>query len=230
MKNIWILALCAGALAAPHLAAAAPSYVGSSGLVITPDDRTLGQNDFSLAWHHVERQVFGGAEDLNIYTLNYGVTAKGEIGGSYVTNDQDRWVLNGKYRLLDERAGSPAVTVGVADLFNELDDGVGAYALLTKTLTGFGVPEGGEPEVGPFRVHLGLGTGFYSSIFAGADWAPIPKLTVLAEYAPKGPLTGRDAVVNLGARYALTDNVRADVALLDFDNVGFGLSYTRGLR
>jgi hypothetical protein len=230
MRKMWILTLCAASLILPGIVAAARSYVGNSGLVVTPDDRTVGNDAFSFAWHHLKRRIFVGGEDINLFTLNYGLTARGEIGGTYLTDSIGRGLFNGKYRLLDERPAIPSVTVGVADAFNELGKGSTFYLLGSKTLTATGTPSSGRRmTVGPIRVHLGLGTGFYRSIFGAADWAAIPKLTVAAEYAPRGPFTGRDNVVNIDARYAVTPDLRIDAALLDFDNAGFGVSYAHAL-
>jgi hypothetical protein len=48
----------------------------------------------------------------------------------------------------------------------------------------------------------------------------------VAEHAPQGPRTGRKDGVNLGARYAVSNRMRVEAGLFDFDTVGISVSFT----
>jgi hypothetical protein len=167
---------------------------------------------------------------MTITSANYGFTNRLEAGLAYVQRDSDRLLFNGKFRLLMESGNRPSVTVGVVDLFDQLNKDPGAYVVIGKNLTRASRDVRTETEGRLLRGYVGLGTGPYKGLLGGLNFTATPQLSLMAEYAPEGPLTGRQGAVNIGGRYALTDRIRIDAGLFDFDNVGLGISYTSGLR
>jgi hypothetical protein len=172
MQN-WKLTVLPGILAISMTpAVAAPNFVGQSGNIVTPNDQVMRQGELSSGYRHLDKNLFNRGGDMNLYSVNYGLTNKLEAGLAYVERGSDRLLIIGKYRVLSEGRSRPSVSVGVVDLANQLDKDPGAYVILGRRLNG----------------------------------------------------------VNLGTRYAVSDRVRVDAALFDFDTVGFGVSFTSGLR
>jgi hypothetical protein len=226
----WIrlaLPLLAAVLMTPALAA--PNFLGQTGTIVTPDDLVLPRGQFSVGYHFIDKEVFGGGDSMHIFSGNFGITPQFEAGVSYVDRGDGELVLNGKYQILREKAKGPSVTVGVVDLLDQLNQDPGLYLLLGKNLT---AASGDVHEATGGRVlhgYLGIGTGAYEGLIAGLNYVPAPKFSLLAEFAPEGPLTGRDDSFNLGIRYAANSQIRLDAALLDFDTLGLGISFTSGL-
>ncbi|MDO8682892.1 MAG: hypothetical protein Q7N50_05355 [Armatimonadota bacterium] len=218
---IGIALLVAGSLAA----FAAPSVFGTSGNIITPDDTIVAPGGLNLAYHGIVD--FAGSDDtLNIFGGNFGLFPNLEVGAAVATNGDSELLLNGKYRLLAETASRPAITVGAIDLSSELFSDAGIYILFSKSLTQFAEEVADRPSR-PLRGHLGLGDGPLSGVFAGLDWTLTPKLSAMLEFISDSELEGGGggSLFNGGLRYALTDEIRLDASLIDFDDFSFGASY-----
>jgi hypothetical protein len=226
----WKRFLLPGILAAGITPAlAAPNFLGQSGNLVTPDDLVTRPGEFSAAYHYLDKEIFGSGDNFNIFSVNYGFTRAFEGGLSYVTDGGDELLVNLKFRLVEERVNSPSVVVGVADLLDELDQDPGLYLIIGKNLTQASGDVRTETEGRALHGYIGFGTGPYDGLIAGLRLYATPQLGLMAEFAPEGPLTGRDDSFNFGARYAITPQVRLTAGLFDFDNVGFGISFTSGL-
>jgi hypothetical protein len=227
----WRLFLLSGLLAAGITPAlAAPDFLGQSGNLVTPDDLTVRQGEFSSGYRFLDKSLFGADQSTRIYSANYGFTPRLEAGVAYLNRDISRLLVNAKYQLVSERSGRPSFSVGVVDAFNELHKDPGAYFLLGKSLTRLSGDVRQETGGHALRAYLGGGGGPYSGVIAGLNYTASPRLALMAEYAPKGPLTGRRDAVNLGARFALNDQVRLEAGLFDFNSIGLGVSFSSGLR
>jgi hypothetical protein len=221
-----VLPLMLTALVSPALAA--PNFVGQSGNLVTPDDRVLPSREFSIGYHYLDKRIFGRGDNLNIFSVGYGFTPQLEAGLAYVDNGSGDLVVNAKYQILRERSNAPSLTVGVVDLFDQLNRDPGAYLLLGKNLTAASRDVRTEAQGRLVHGYIGLGTGTYEGLIVGLSFVANPQLTLMAEYSPEGPLTGRDDTFNVGLRYAIRNRIRLDAGLFDFDNFGVGVSFTSG--
>lgn len=225
----WIraaLPLLAASLMTPALGA--PNFLGQSGNIVTPNDLVVPRGEFSLGYHYVDKKVFGGGDSLNIVHANYGFTPQFEAGLAYVNAGGDELLINGKYQIVRERGSSPSLSVGVVDLFDSLNRDPGFFFLVGKNLTSSSRDVRTEAEGRPVHGYLGFGTGPYDGLIAGLSFVPSAQLTLMAEYSPEGPLTGRDDALNLGIRFAANSRLRLDAALFDFDNFGVGVTFSSG--
>lgn len=188
------------------IAMAAPSFLGTSGLILTPDDSVLGVSDFSAGYHDLDWATVIG--------VNVGVAQNLELGIARLDSDgaDEDTMLNAKYRLLAETATAPSVVIGVVDS--------DFYGVVGKNLTPMATGITGEPVM-PLRGFVGIGSGDYDGVFAGVDWAITQKAKIIAEYIAE------DSVFNVGARLAITDSLTFDAAMIDGDDFAFGISYTK---
>ena len=207
------------------MAMAAPSFLGTTGLIFIPNDRHLQAGDFSANFHSIDYDR--GATET-ILGANVGLTEELEVGVARISfnrdgvGDDSETILNGKYSVLDETASRPSLLVGVLDAGGNLDeDDPGLYVLIGKNLTPALSGVSGSP-VSPIRGYVGLGTGALDGLFGGIEWSFNSKATLLAEF-----LTRNDSEFNFGARFAISGGVRGDIALIDGDDLGFGISYTK---
>jgi len=212
-------------LALSPSAGAAPSVLGTSGNILTPDDTIVAPGGVNFGYHAIT-DFAGGSDTLNIYCANIGLLPKLEVGAAVVTNGGSEVIINGKYRILSEGEGRPAVTVGLVDAGAQLTHRRGAYILLSKNLTTF-AEELADKISRPLRGHLGIGNGAVKDVFVGLDWTLAPKFSLMAEYISDSELTGSDgeALLNAGIRYALTKEWRLDLGMIDFEDFTFGASY-----
>jgi hypothetical protein len=200
-------------------AMAAPSVFGLSGNILTPDDLILAPGTFNLAYHGIS---FDGGDNENIFSGNVGVFPNLEVGASVLTNGDSDVIFNGKYRLLTETGTRPAVTVGVIDLASTAFADPGLFIMVSKSLTTAAEEVTDRPSK-PLRGHLGIGSGVLSSVFLGLDWTVTPQLSVMLEYISDSDFGG--SLFNGGVRYAVSDNLRLDLSLIDFDDFTYGISY-----
>jgi len=209
MVMVAVLSLLGG----PALAA--PSFLGYTGLVRVPTADALDQKDYNLAAFALNLEEGG---DSNVYAANLGVAQGLEVGFARVKPEEGsgETYLNAKYRFSAETAEHPAVAAGVADFTDEIDTTV--YVVMSKA---FG--HGYQTSLGEItspRFHVGVGGGMLSGVFGGVTAVVGDRLMLMVEYDTDD--------VNIGARLALSTEIRADVGFLDgFDDVGIGLSYNK---
>ena len=207
---------------------AAPSYLGPTGNILTPDTLTAPAKGFDIGYHFLS-DTFGSDVDRSIVHGNIGLTPAIEVGLSWVddnhggSGDSDLSV-NGKWRFLEETATGPALAVGVLDLTSDAFDNndPSFYFVVSKNLTAV-AEDVANGQSKPLRGTLGIGGGFYDGIFAALDWTLAPQLSVMAEYTQAG-----DNLFSGGVRWAATPEIRLDAALIDFTDFGAGISYTKG--
>jgi len=209
MVMVAVLSLLGG----PALAA--PSFLGYTGLMRVPTADALDQKDYNLAAFALNLEEGG---DSNVYAANLGVAQGLEVGFARVKPEEGsgETYLNAKYRFSAETAAHPAVAAGVADFTDEIDTTV--YVVMSKA---FG--HGYQTSLGEItspRFHVGVGGGMLSGVFGGVTAVVGDRLMLMVEYDTDD--------VNIGARLALSTEIRADVGFLDgFDDVGIGLSYNK---
>jgi len=212
------------------MAAAGPSFLGTTGNILTPDDRLLGPGDFSASFHNLEL-----TDSMSIIGASIGVTDSLELGIARFDPDRagaDRkTVISGKYSLLAETAAVPSLVVGLVDTNGDLDpnDDPSFYVVLGKNLTPAATGLTGEP-VPPIRGFVGIGGGIYNGIFAGLDWTISPRAKVMAEFINELDIKdaiSEDSVFNVGIRLALTETLRVDFAMINTEDFAFGISYTK---
>jgi len=95
--------------------------------------------------------------------------------------------------------------------------------MLSKNITPIASDIAGRPSR-PLRAGLGFGSGLYNGVILNLDWTLEPRLSLLAEY--KGGSGGIDANrASVGLRWAATNSLRLDAAVVGFRDFGFGLNY-----
>lgn len=228
MKRISILILAMCMLSG--MASAAPSFLGTTGLIFVPNDVVLRAGDFSANLHALNLDT-----NPTVLGVNVGVTENLEIGLARVDPDMPGedidTALNAKYGILDETGSRPSLTVGVVDAGGNLDPNgdAGFYFVLGKNLTPAATGISGEPAP-PIRGYLGIGGGIYDGLFAAAEWTFSPKATLIVEFLDGisvKHIESEDSVFNAGVRFAIAGGVRGDLALINGSDLGFGISYTK---
>lgn len=209
----------------------ASSYLGGfSGLILTPSDVIVPDKTWEASFHDTFGLLGGSDADLLSVGVIYGLVPKLEVGVSYVKND---FTASGKYRILEETTTAPSITVGVFDIGGSaasISSDSSFYLLFSKNITDLASDINNRPSK-PLRLGLGFGTGFYNGLIANLDWTLEPRLSLLAEYNSGNH--GIDELRNrpsVGFRWAASDSLRLDAAVVGFNDIGFGLSYRNTLQ
>lgn len=178
--------------------AAAPSFNGPTGMILTPDTETLDQGSYSMGFHSTDH--------VNSLSLNLGLVKNLEIGLTRFDYDPSGHsnTLNAKWKFAPEGNGSPALAFGIQDVGDEVDQT--PYLVASNTLRGGA------------RVHYGIGGGSIDGIFGGFE-KDFKRGTFLAEYDGDN--------LNVGARFAVAQDVKVNVGLLDMDDFYFGITLTK---
>lgn len=197
-----VLPALACALAAP--AAAAPSFIGPTGYILTPSADTIGSNNYAMAVHH--------RAHINVLCANYSPLKSMEFGITAIdpTEPGDRntdVAINAKMLLVRPNRTAPAISVGVWDAFGWT--GTGSYIVLTK---GIRLSWPGEP----IRTSVGFGSGTFSHGFWSLD-VPVTKwVSGITEFD--------GSHLNVGARVGLPRGFTLDVAAVNWE-LGLGAAY-----
>lgn len=211
------------------MASAAPSFLCTTGGILAPDDLVIEPGEFNASIHMLRLEG-----DAITFGANVGVTEELELGIARfdpdLTGVSAATLLNGKYRVLAETPSLPSVVIGVVDAAGDLDpDGdPGFYIVLGKNLTSFATNVTGEPAM-PLKGYVGFGMGIYDGVFAGVNWAFSPRASVVAEFINELNMVGGvqdKTVFNAGVRFAISENIRGDVALINAEDFAVGVSYT----
>ncbi|MHB0912162.1 MAG: hypothetical protein ACYC2Y_01785 [Armatimonadota bacterium] len=210
--------------------AADPSFLGTTGLILTPDDKVLDNGDFSACY-----RTFKLDNTVNVIGANIGAANNLEIGvarfdADVVGADQETYI-NGKYLLVPESATSPAVVAGVLDAGGVLDPkgDPSLYLVIGKNLTPAATDMAGSP-MRPVRGYIGAGSGIYNGAFAGLVWAFSDRASLALEYLAEIDLENsisETSVFNGSLRFQLTDTLRGDVVLMDAKDLAFGVTYNK---
>ncbi|MGQ9456443.1 MAG: hypothetical protein ACUVRS_00055 [Armatimonadota bacterium] len=207
-------------------------FYGLSGLIETPDDTTVDPSAVKLmGW------IAPNYDDSNVDVYGYGgavgIIPKLEVG--FVALDMDvagskaRGLVSAKYRLVDESADRPSITVGVVDVANQIEkinlaiNDISGFVVFGRSVSSM-VQPWATAVTTPLKFTLGFGTGLYKGVFVGADWSPHEKLHVAVEYLSKG--LRQKGTVNAGLRYNLFDHLVIDAGTAAFKGFYGGANYT----
>lgn len=191
-------------------AAAAPSYYGYTGLLVTPTADALDAGDFSLGGVFISRD----RNDTTVLSANLGLAQSLEAGVAMVDPEfgKTRTLVNAKYRFLPETGTQPALAFGVSDITGEIDST--PYLALSKSLDWQG------SSLRAPRVHVGVGGGRLDGVFAGLSAAVTKSTLLMVEYDTND--------LNFGAQWAASNEIRIHAGLLAGENLGLGMSYNKG--
>ena len=190
--------------------AATPAYFGYTGLMLTPTANTLKTGGFDFG------AVFLNNDNNNTTFLsgNIGLLESLEVGAALVSPEHgdSEGIINAKFGLMKETLVTPALAIGMSDLTDNLD--ATPYVVASKAL---GLK--GDSSWAP-RLHVGVGGGRLSGIFAGLSATLNSQMQLMVEYDTDD--------VNFGLQFAATDSLRLHAGLLGGDNLGLGMSYNVG--
>lgn len=223
MKGIRVLLVCAVALStlvcSTIPAAAAQSYLGYSGLLLTPTTEVLAERQFSLGAYLLD---FGKDSDVMAYTAEVGISENLEVGLAVLDPDEgdadSDTQLNVKYALLPETLTRPAVSVGAFGLASDVDETF--YVVVGKSLN---PPSGlSYSSLSAPSLFLGFAGGEMDGLFGGVSAVLGNRVTLMVEHDTEN--------FNLGARLAISDKLRVHAGIFDFDfkMFGVGLSFYSG--
>jgi len=219
------LAAAAPAQAAPsllHGGSAVPNLFGTTGLITIPTAQTVGDRGIS---GHVDF-----TENFNSYGFLIGPMDRLEVGATLFDPDgidTRDIIFNAKFNLLGETLGTPSVSVGLTDAFDQFDVNPSWYIVASK-----GFPKL-IPVIGGLRAHVGIGGGIYDDeLFAGIEWQIFTPLDVLPVSKPSVALVAdfSNDDIHVGLRGKFKGFAATVSWLNDVEDFHFGFSYTTGLR
>ena len=195
---------------------AIPSYRGYTGLMLIPTADALGRGDFNAGVFFEDV----GSGVVNDFVFNYGIIDGLEVGIDRFRRNNDtsaETFLNAKYRFLRETDQQPAIAGGIIDLTDE--DETTVYIAASKALsTPLGTYEG---EIINPRVHVGLGGGKFSPVFAGVSAYLGSRVEVMLEWDSRE--------TQLGARFRVTPGLTVHAGFFGvFDRGTFGVGVSFG--
>ena len=186
------------------------SWFGNAGMIVTPTANTPAASGVSATFHHVDYT----AGDVNVATLNFGVTNWLEVGGAWIDGPgSTNTVANVKVHLPVRQWLSndaiPDVAFGAVDVTNEVNRAL--YFVLSKSF-----PLSSSASGGPrISLHAGARDGF----FGGLEFSVLHSALIQAEYDGEN--------FNADLRYSVTPRFSLDVGILDGD-LGYGASFHSG--
>jgi len=184
-----------------------PSVLGPTGALITPTTQ-IDPKMYSVGYHWLN-DTFDALVSVNVAPIE-----RLELGATYIepaaAGADHETVFNAKYALADEDDDSPALSVGVWDISDELDQTW--YGVVSKTIDG---------EV-PITINLGGGTGdvlngFFGSVILGLH----DDVDFIGEYDSEE--------INFGLRVYPYDKITLDAYSVDNGidrEFGIGAAYT----
>jgi hypothetical protein len=189
------------AVVVQHTAAASPALHGFTGALTTP-------SALSQAFQSGAAGLSFRPERVRLY-LNYGIVETGEVTVSGTPLD---FRLHAKYTWRPQGPHSPAVAVGVAELFG------GAHQTSLYLVAGGALRAG--TNLPGLRLAAGVATrGLLRSLFANAELPVARPVSLIGEW--NGHLNG-------GARVDVTAEVRVLLGVVN-DRAALGVSYDIGL-
>lgn len=229
-----LISLIAAVLLISGMAMASPSFLGTSGSIFTPDDTILPASGFSANYNGISLD----SQTPSIIGASVGVNGGLEIGLARVDADVHSGdistILNAKFLAMSETASRPSLVVGAVDMTGAISgNGDGSfYALVGKSLTSVATGLTGRPSI-PLHGYLGFGSGMYDGMFAGLSWQLSPQLKLMGEYINNLDIKNAlntSSVFNVGAAFTFSDAITGDLALVNGNDLGFGLAYTKAIQ
>ncbi len=209
MKKFALPLVLALLLAGSLSASAAPSFFGPTGLLEVPTANTLSMGSLNAFGNFINTE----GDNTTAFGANIGVGFGLEAGLTVLNHHDSDAMINAKWKFLSETLVTPAIAVGALDITDSVL-GVTPYVVASKSLS---IP------TTPWKIsgHLGFAGGDVDQLFAAADAVISAKTTLIAETF--------DGHFNAGVRYAVTPELRADLAAIDGDFAA-ALSYSFGLK
>lgn len=220
---LGVLTICAVLLSASIAALAIPSYLGPSGLILTPDAQANGKSGLAFSAHFFDLSgalaSYGVDGETSVYAASYSPIPALEFGVSALDSNTSggATLLNGKIVISDESSlQSFAFVGGVVDMLDQQE--ITPYLLVSKSFSLSGPLA--SNQIG-LSVNAGYGGGFYSDGFiVGGELKLHPQFSIIAE--------GTKKYINLGARFSAS-GLALDVGLIDMEDIAGGVSYTWSL-
>lgn len=229
-----VIMLFAAVLLVSGMAVASPSLLGTSGSILTPDDTVLPAAGFSANYSGISQndstpQFIGASIGLND-TLEIGLT---RLDPDAASSDPST-ILNFKYLAMPETDSRPSLVFGAVDITGAIDpDGNGGfYAVVGKNLTSFATDLTERPSQ-PLHAYLGYGSGIYDGVFAGLSWTLNPKIKLMGEYIKTLVIkdtVGANDMFNIGASFTINEVLSGNLALIDGEDLAFGISYNKAIQ
>jgi hypothetical protein len=204
-------------------AMATPSYLGPSGLILTPDGQTNGFSAISFSAHFFDLsgalKEYGIDGGTSVLAANYSPIPALEVGISSIDSklSKRKTMLNGKFVFSQQSVKEPvALVAGVIDALDSQE--ISPYVLATKSFNLSGPLAKNQIAL---AVNAGYGGGFYNNgILVGGELKLAPQFSLMAE--------GTRGYINLGARFS-SAGLAVDVGMIDMADFGAGISYTWAL-
>lgn len=210
--------------------AAVPSLLNTSGAFLTPDDALLGSGDFSSDYNSINLDY-----DPNILGAAVGVSPYIELGLARLDPDVPgagiKTLISGKYLVFAETANRPSFVAGCVDASGKLasNGDPSFYAVFGKNLTSMATNISGQPSA-PLKGYVGFGMGIYGGVFGGLDWTIGSRMKVMVEYINKlriADVVAEDSMVNAGVRVMINDELSGDLALINGNDLAFGIKFVK---
>jgi Exopolysaccharide biosynthesis protein YbjH len=196
-----------------------PNFLGATGLLLIPSAYIQRDRQVAAFVSGSSASVAGGivAGIRNRLELSVtGVDAEDDFA-----DGSSGLLLNAKLSLVKETLSLPALSIGVIDAFDTLDQHPGWYVVASKYVIPYFVQAVSGQDLA-LKLHLGFGGGIYDEeLFAGAELFFRAPLAVMAEYA--------NGELNLGGRYHAR-RWSATLGWFDFRHIGGGIAYTAAFR
>lgn len=197
MRKKICAAVAAGCLLFSAVGVAAPTTMGSTGLIDAPSADVLREGQLFFGYYHLH--------EGNAWTIGAGLSDRFEVGFSQANYDRggDKSYLNFKYALHTEGLLIPGIAVGLEDVTDESDRS--AYVALSK-----GLPLG-------FRLHAGYGGGRYDGFFYAVEKRLNP-LGIGGVFPDTSLIVEHDGhAMNYGMRMSLLPGLKLNAGWRDGD-------------
>jgi len=207
-------------------ASAAPSFLGYTGVLATPNTALVGEDSVDLAIHNVPNaDFFRNGASLTPFTASFGLADNVELtAGLFAVENggDDEFTFHLKYGILSEPEDEVSLAVGLVDILEELGDSVPLYLALGKDL-------GSDLQAnGPVPVTIGLLFADDPGVLMGDEDVDEVQFfaSVTGDVNEHVTLMGEvlEEEFNWGARFNVTDDVHIDVGSI-FDEFMWGVSY-----
>jgi len=205
-------------------AAAEPSLLGLSGLMLSPTVDILPEGAWNIGLNTSELEDF---ETVNYYG-NYGIGSNTEVGllllradlsvkDKAVKRRTDETFLSIKRAFILPEGNKPGFAVGVFDITDEVETTV--FAVATWEL-GRQVGEVDGRALHLLNLHAGFGSGQLEDLFFGARARLGDKVELMGEHV--------DGDWNVGARARPVRGLTVDAGFIDLQDLALNVSYGQG--